>query len=141
MPGKEKVCECGSTRVKIGETISYKLKYVPAKIIKEKHIYYTYKCEECYKDDITNIVKAPYDLTFSKSMASSSLVANIITDKFVKYLPLYRQEKLFRNVGLDISRANMSSVAYTIVETALAKINMLITRESYCHIQMICLNI
>ena len=55
-------------------------------------------------------------------MASSSLVANIIINKFVKYLPLYRQEKLFRNVGLDISRANMSSVAYSIVETALAKI-------------------
>lgn len=109
LTNEEKVCECGSTMVKIGETVTYKLKYEPAKLIKEKHIYYTYKCEECYKDDITNIVKAQYDLAFPKSMASSSLVANIITDKFAKYLPLYRQEKLFRNVGLDISRANMSN--------------------------------
>ena len=31
----EKVCECGSTMVKIGETISYKIQYVPAKLIKE----------------------------------------------------------------------------------------------------------
>ena len=38
MSGKEKVCECGSTIVKIGETISYKLKYELAKLIKEKHI-------------------------------------------------------------------------------------------------------
>ena len=28
----------GSTMVKIGETISYKIQYVPAKLIKEKHI-------------------------------------------------------------------------------------------------------
>lgn len=106
---EEKICDCGSTMVKIGETVTYKLKYIPAKLVKEKHVYPTYKCEECYKDDITNIVKAPYDLVFPKSMASSSLVANIITDKFAKYLPLYRQEKLFKNVGLDISRANMSN--------------------------------
>lgn len=106
---EEKICECGSTMVKIGESVTYKLKFVPAKLVKEKHIYLTYKCEECYKNDITNIVKAPYDLAFPKSMASSSLVANIITDKFAKYIPLYRQEKLFKNVGLDISRANMSN--------------------------------
>lgn len=107
---EEKKCnECGADLVRIGQTVTYKLKYIPAKIIKEKHIYPTYKCNECYKNDIANIVKAPYDLAFPKSMASSSLVANIITDKYVKYLPLYRQEKLFKNVGLDISRANMSN--------------------------------
>ena len=107
---EEKVCKnCGSTMVKIGEKVTYKIKYVPAKLVKEKHIFYTYKCEECYKNDVTNIVRAPYDLAFPKSMATSTLVANIITDKFVKSLPLYRQEKLFRNVGLDISRANMSN--------------------------------
>ena len=38
MPDEEKVCECGSTMVKIGEIISYKLKYELAKLIKEKHI-------------------------------------------------------------------------------------------------------
>lgn len=53
---EEKICDCGSTMVKIGETVTYKLKYIPAKLVKEKHVYPTYKCEECYKDDITNIV-------------------------------------------------------------------------------------
>lgn len=107
---EEKNCpNCGNTLVRIGETVTYKLKYIPAKLIKEKHVYPTYKCTKCYKDDITTIVKAPNDLAFPKSMASSSLVANIISDKFSRYLPLYRQEKLFRNVGLDISRANLSN--------------------------------
>ncbi|MGM9971031.1 MAG: IS66 family transposase [Anaeroplasmataceae bacterium] len=106
----EKICgECGTPLVKIGETETFKLKYIPAKLIKERHVYPTYKCENCYKDDVTNIVKATYDLSFPKSMVSSSFVANMITDKFLKYVPLYRQEKLFRNVGLDISRQNLSN--------------------------------
>lgn len=110
LPEEQKICDkCGTPLVKIGETETYKIKYIPAKLIKERHVYPTYKCENCFKDDITNIVKAPYDLAFPKSMISSSFVANMITDKFVKYVPLYRQEKLFRNVGLDISRQNLSN--------------------------------
>ena len=110
IPEDEKICsECGSKLIKIGETETYKLRYIPAKLIKERHVYPTYKCENCYKDDITNIVKASYELPFPKSMVSSSFVANMITDKFLKYVPLYRQEKLFRNVGLDISRQNLSN--------------------------------
>ena len=42
-------------------------------------------------------------------MADSSLVAHVITEKFMKYVPLYRQEKLFSIKGLDISRKNMSN--------------------------------
>ena len=110
IPEDEKICsECGTKLIKIGETETYKLRYIPAKLIKERHVYPTYKCENCYKDDITNIVKSSYELPFPKSMVSSSFVANMITDKFLKYVPLYRQEKLFRNVGLDISRQNLSN--------------------------------
>jgi len=110
LPESEKICsECGTPLVKIGETETYKLRYIPAKLIKERHVYPTYKCENCYKDDNTIIVKAPYELAFPKSMVSSSFVANMITDKFLKYVPLYRQEKLFRNAGLDISRQNLSN--------------------------------
>lgn len=106
----EKTCEnCGDKLEEVFQKTTYKLKYVPARIIKEKHIYPVYKCNTCYSDDETILVKAPYDLAFPKSMADSSLVANVITEKFVKYLPLYRQEKLFKNVGLPISRANLSN--------------------------------
>lgn len=42
-------------------------------------------------------------------MADSSLVAHVITEKFMKYVPLYRQEKFFSIKGLDIRRKNMSN--------------------------------
>ena len=44
-----------------------------------------------------------------KSAASPSLVSYIISEKFVKAMPLYRQEQEFARQGLTISRQNMSS--------------------------------
>lgn len=44
-----------------------------------------------------------------KSFASSTLVASIIFDKYMLGLPLYRQEKLYDELGLDISRQTMSN--------------------------------
>jgi len=108
---EEKVCpNCGTELVKIGESETFKLKYIPAKIVKERHVYPTYKCVKCTTDDGKSIIiKAKYTLPFPKSSVGSTVVANIITDKFLKYVPLYRQEKLFNNVGLDISRQNLSN--------------------------------
>ncbi len=42
-------------------------------------------------------------------MVSSSFVAKMMTDKYLKHMPLYRQGKLFKNVGLAISRQNLSN--------------------------------
>lgn len=44
-----------------------------------------------------------------KSTATPSLLAKIITDKYEKSLPLYRQEKSFKEIGLDLSRQTMAN--------------------------------
>ena len=43
-----------------------------------------------------------------KSMASAGLLAHIAVAKFCDYLPLYRQEQIFKRLGLDLSRQTMS---------------------------------
>jgi len=43
-----------------------------------------------------------------KAMADSSMLAEVVTDKFVDGLPLYRQEKIFAREGIDLSRQTMS---------------------------------
>ena len=45
-----------------------------------------------------------------KSLAHSSLLAAIVTGKFVDGLPLYRQEKLFAREGIDLSRQTMAGL-------------------------------
>lgn len=105
----EKICkECNTPLTPMGSTITKKLVYVPAKIIIEEHEYKTYKCEKC-NNEKANIIKPKYELAFPKAMADPTLVANIITEKYFKSVPLYRQEKMFSQVGLPLTRVNMSN--------------------------------
>jgi transposase len=43
-----------------------------------------------------------------KSIAHSSLLAQVVVGKFVDALPLYRQEKIFAREGLELSRQTMA---------------------------------
>jgi transposase len=43
-----------------------------------------------------------------KALAHSSLLAEVVTGKFVDGLPLYRQEKIFAREGIELSRQTMS---------------------------------
>ena len=108
---EEKICqECGTKLTKIGESKTIKLVYVPSKLIKQIHIYPKYKCEKCENESIkTKIYESPYELAFPKTMVDSSIVSRIIVEKYLKYVPLYRQEKFYQNNGLDISRINLSN--------------------------------
>jgi transposase len=45
-----------------------------------------------------------------KSIAHSSLLAAIVTAKFVDALPLYRQEKIFAREGIELSRQTMAGL-------------------------------
>ena len=48
-------------------------------------------------------------LPVPKSIATPSLLAHIATSKYVDALPLYRQEKIFQRLGIDLSRATLAS--------------------------------
>jgi transposase len=54
-----------------------------------------------------------------KSLGHSSLIADVVTSKFVDGLPLYRQEAIFNREGIDLSRQTMSGWI-TQLETPLA---------------------
>lgn len=43
-----------------------------------------------------------------KSIAHSSLIADVVVGKFIDALPLYRQEKIFAREGIDIPRQTMA---------------------------------
>lgn len=105
---EEKICpNCGSELISLSEKVVYTLKYIPSKIVKVKNIIKSYYCPKC-KSDLNNVVKqAKINTCFPKTMVDPSIVSNIITNKYEKYLPLYRQEKIFNNVGLDVTRVNL----------------------------------
>jgi hypothetical protein len=49
------------------------------------------------------------NLPVPKSIATPSLLAHVATSKYVDALPLYRQEKIFSRLGVEISRATLAS--------------------------------
>lgn len=109
---EQKVCECcGGPLHEIGCESRRTLKYVPAHIEIIQHDTYRYGCRECEQNGITSkIVTAPAPkAVLPKSMASASLIAAIAEKKFLQGEPLYRQEKQFERLGIQLSRQTMSN--------------------------------
>lgn len=111
LDASEKVCDCGCQLKRIGEEVSEKLDYVPARIQVERHIRYKYACPGCEGVDSegpTVIIPPVPAQLLPKSIATAGLVAHIITAKFEDALPFYRQEKIFARLGIELGRGTMA---------------------------------
>lgn len=112
IPEDEKVCACGSALSRIGEDTCEKLDYVPAKMRVLRHIRYKYACKTCegVEDDGPTVkIAPPPTALIPKSNATEGLLAHIAVSKFADGLPLYRQEKIFSRLGIDLPRATMAN--------------------------------
>lgn len=100
-------CKCGSELIHIGSDISEQLDIIPAKVIVKEHVRYKYACKSC--EEV--VKRAPPAFTqLNKSIATSNLLAYIYTQKFDDHSPLYRQERIWKRLGVSLSRATMSRV-------------------------------
>jgi transposase len=112
LPPEERACpDCGDTMEDIGVHVRRELKLIPAKVVVIEHAEHTYACRPCGQaGDHTPIITAdaPRPL-ISGSLASPSLVAHLMTQKYQNGLPLYRLEKGFQFDGVNISRQTMAN--------------------------------
>ncbi len=104
----EKVCgnDPEHRLVEIGCETSDQLKFIPATVAIVRHIRPKYACPKC-KDGVR--IAAMPKLPIPKSLATPSLLAYVATSKYVDGLPLYRQEKIFARLGVDLSRGTLAS--------------------------------
>ena len=121
LPVREVLCEahpddifchrCGGDLKPLGkETVREELEYIPAKLQIVRYVRMAYECPKCKKTDTPFIMKAntPTSL-MNHSLASPSSVANVMYQKYVNSVPLYRQEKEWEQMGLSLSRATMAN--------------------------------
>ncbi len=112
IPEEEKHCDCGVPLSCIGQDVSEKLDYVPARLRVVRHIRLKYACKGCEgvesEGPTVKIAPPPVQL-IPKGIASEGLVAHLIVSKFADGLPLYRQQKIFGRLGIELSRATMAN--------------------------------
>ena len=107
----DKVCnDCGTDLHRMGEEVSEKLEFIPATVKVIRHIRPKYSCRCCEQQATQTQIKiAPVPPSIlPKSIATPTLLAQIITAKYQFGLPLYRQEALFKSFGIELHRQTMS---------------------------------
>lgn len=108
---EEKTCSCCQSAMHcIGKDVTEKLEFIPATTKVIEHHRLKYGCRQCEKNGLNTPIKyapkAPSILP--KSFTTPSLLAQIITSKYQYGLPLYRQESIFKQLGIHLSRQTMS---------------------------------
>ncbi len=112
LPEDEQVCPCCQGKLhEMSTQIRQELKIIPAQVKVVKHIQYIYTCRQC-EPEITKtpIIKAEMpNPILPGSLASPSMLAFIMDQKYTNSLPLYRQEQQFSRLGIGLSRQTMAN--------------------------------
>lgn len=104
LPVDKQVCSCGHQLHIIGEDKYEKLDYIPAQVKVVEHICVKYGCRACE----VGITKAPAPVDFlPKSIAAPGLLSHVILSKYEDHCPLYRQERIWQRIGVDIPRSTL----------------------------------
>lgn len=102
--------KCGSQLHEMSKKVKRELIFIPPKVKVINHVEHVYSCCSCEQNDTAaTIITAKRTPALIEGSIASSLVANIINDKYVKFLPLYRQEMFYQRMGINIPRQNMSN--------------------------------
>ena len=108
---EERLCpKCGDVMAEIGTEAVETLELIPAKAVIHRDIYVHYACQNCKKNDVeVPIVETPKEQSLLPGgFASPKAIAYIMVQKFVMYVPLYRQEQEWNRQGVMLSRQTMS---------------------------------
>ncbi|WP_019157281.1 IS66 family transposase [Robertmurraya massiliosenegalensis] len=104
---------CQGPMIEIGSTmVREEAEFIPAKMKKVQYYEHAYECKSCKSDTSKKAQikrgKAPQP-PIQRSIASPSVLAKLIYDKFTLYLPLYRQVKEWERYGLNTNDKNLSN--------------------------------
>jgi transposase len=130
IPEGQKRCGCGAELKRIGEEVSKKLDIIPAKFQVIRHIRPKYACGECEGSDDEQHpavrIAPPVAQIIPKGIPTAGFVAYIVTAKYCDAIPLYRQEKQFSRIGMNISRSSLCGWILVAAERCTALIELML---------------
>ena len=113
---EDKICSvCGTQMVPIGtEVIRSEIIYTRPKIERIEYVATTYGCPKCKDTEEPQFIKDNgKPALIPGSYMSESLLSFIGYQKYGLYLPLYRQEKDFKQLNAPITRSTMAKCLIT----------------------------
>lgn len=102
----EKQCSCGCVLTYIRDEITEQLDVVPQMTFRVVHIRKQYACKGC--EETMKLARLPQQ-PLNKSIATPGLLSAVIDSKFNRHMPLYRQEAMFAEAGISVTRATLSN--------------------------------
>jgi len=117
---------------KIGEEITEELEYEPGKLFVNRYVRPKY-----VQANNQGIVIAPIiDRPLPKAIVGPGLLAQIIIDKYVDHLPLYRQMERFKREGINIPYSTIGDWiknGCTLIDPLYESLKKLIIQSNYLH--------
>ena len=119
----EKICtEHGCKLTPIGEVTSEQLEFQPATLHVLKHIQKKYACP-CCEGHMVTAAKPPS--LIPKSIATPALLSWVVVSKYQDALPLYRQNLIFKRLGVDLDRTTLANWMMACGEKVQSLVNLL----------------
>ena len=113
VPEEGRICGCcGKPMKAIGKRfLKHEVEVIPKQVNLLAYYAETYACPDCEKKTgYANILTLnPPPPLMKHSLASPSAVADVMTQKFVDGIPLYRQEKIWAREGVELNRATLAN--------------------------------
>ena len=98
------VCGCGQPMQRIGEDVAETLEMVPSRFWVKRRIRGKWACRCCERLEMAPVPPAAID----KSIAGTSVLANVVVSKYVDHCPLHRQELIYARMGVAIPRSTQA---------------------------------
>jgi transposase len=118
---------------KMGEEITEVLEYEPGELFVKKYIRTKYAKQNSEGVLIGELPSRPIE----KAMAGAGLLTQIIIDKYVDHLPLYRQMQRFERSGVKLSYSTLTewvSSTCTLIEPLFEALKKEVLKSPYLHV-------
>jgi transposase len=104
-PESELTCPCCGARKEVfGQDATEELDVIPAKFFVRRYVRFKYACRKC--QEFVSIAALP-PRPMDKGIPGPGFLAQLITSKYADHVPLYRQQQIYRRLGLEIPRSTM----------------------------------
>ena len=136
IPEEERICpECGRVARECGrEAVRSELEIIPASVTKVEHVQVIYSRCGCgmgagSKKRTISKSCVPAPVIPNSGIASPSLVAYVVSNKYVLALPLNRQSEEFKRLGVELPKQNLANWVIYVARAWLAPIWALLREE------------